>query len=46
LSVYRNVNAWDVAAVTPPRARAAAVCSLALWAGIIVAGRLIAYVNM
>jgi len=46
LGVFRNVNSWDVASVTPPRARAAAVCSLALWAGIIVAGRLIAYVNM
>lgn len=46
LGVFRNVNSWDVAGATPPRARAAAVCSLALWAGIIVAGRLIAYVNM
>jgi uncharacterized membrane protein len=46
LTVYRKVNTWDVANVTPTRARAAAVCSLALWASIIVAGRLIAYVNM
>ena len=46
LTVYRKVNSWDLASVTPGRARAAAVCSLVLWAGIIVAGRLIAYVNM
>lgn len=46
LTVYRKVNSWDVAPVTPVRARAAAVCSLGLWASIIVAGRLIAYLNM
>jgi hypothetical protein len=46
LTVYRRVNSWDCARVTPGRARAAAVCSLVLWASIIVAGRLIAYVNM
>jgi hypothetical protein len=45
LTVYRKVNSWDLASVTPGRARVAAVCSLVLWAGIIVAGRLIAYVN-
>jgi hypothetical protein len=46
LTVYRQVNSWDLASITPGRARAAAVCSLVLWASIIVAGRLIAYVNM
>jgi hypothetical protein len=46
LTVYRKVNTWDKANVTPWRARTAAVCSLALWAGIIICGRLIAYVNM
>lgn len=45
LTVYRNVSAWDKAKVTPRGARAAAVMSLILWASIIVAGRLIAYVN-
>jgi hypothetical protein len=46
LTVYRRVSTWDLANVTPFRARAAAVSSLFLWACIIVAGRLIAYVNM
>jgi hypothetical protein len=46
LGVYRKVSSWDLATVTPTRARAAAVCSLSLWASIIVAGRLIAYLNM
>jgi uncharacterized membrane protein len=43
LTIYRKVNTWDVVNVTPRRARAAAVCSLVLWTGIIVAGRMIAY---
>jgi hypothetical protein len=45
LTIYRTVNTWDVAPVTPIRARAAATCSLALWTGIIVAGRMIAYLH-
>lgn len=45
LTVYRRVDTWDLAYRTPPQARAAAVCSLVLWAGIIIFGRLIAYVN-
>ncbi|AXC11878.1 putative membrane protein [Acidisarcina polymorpha] len=45
LSVYRRVSNWDVSAVTPVRARLAAVCSLVLWSGIIVAGRMIAYLE-
>ena len=45
LSVFRRVSEWDVAAVTPFRARVAAVSSLVLWSGIIVAGRMIAYLE-
>lgn len=45
LTVYRRVDAWDVASVTPLRARAAATSSLLLWSGIIVAGRMIAYLH-
>lgn len=45
LSVYRRVADWDISAITPLRARAAAFCSLFLWAGIIVAGRMIAYLE-
>ena len=44
-SIYRRVHEWDHSAVTPLHARAAAVCSLTLWAGIIVAGRMIAYLE-
>lgn len=45
LTIYRTVNSWDVANVTPLRARTAAICSLVLWTGIIVAGRMIAYLH-
>jgi hypothetical protein len=45
LTIYRTVDTWDIAPVTPIRARAAATCSLALWTGIIVAGRMIAYLH-
>ena len=45
LTIYRSVNTWDVANVTPLRARTAATCSLVLWTGIIVAGRMIAYLH-
>jgi hypothetical protein len=45
LSVFRKVSTWDLAGSAPLRARAAAVCSLVLWAGIIVAGRMIAYLE-
>lgn len=44
-SIFRKVGDWDVAKTIPLRARAAAVCSLVLWAGIIVAGRMIAYLE-
>ena len=45
LTIYRSVNTWDVANVTPLRARAAAVSSIILWTGIIIAGRMIAYLH-
>jgi hypothetical protein len=44
-SVFRKVESWDLAKTTPLRARVAAVCSLLLWSGIIVAGRMIAYLE-
>lgn len=40
---FRSVGAWDRDARTPGRARAAAVASLGLWAGVIACGRLLAY---
>ena len=42
-TVYRHVTRWDSAAVTPAGARAAAWISLALWTGVVFAGRGIAY---
>jgi len=41
--VYRSIDRWDRAPVTPRSARLAGAASLILWACIIVAGRLIAY---
>jgi hypothetical protein len=41
--VARHVDQWDLAPVTPVAARVVAVVSLILWAGIVVAGRMIAY---
>ncbi len=41
--IYRRAHEWELAAVAPLRARIAAVISLTLWSGIIVAGRAIAY---
>lgn len=41
--VYRKVAEWDLHPVPPRNARVAAALSLALWAGIVVAGRMIAY---
>jgi hypothetical protein len=41
---FRSVGAWDRGVSPPPTARLAAVLSLLLWAGVIAAGRLIAYV--
>lgn len=42
-TIYRTVAAWDLDNVPPRRARVAGGLSLALWAGIVVAGRMIAY---
>jgi len=42
-TVYRRVGEWKDLHVPPWRARAAAIASLALWSGVIVAGRAIAY---
>jgi hypothetical protein len=41
--VYTRMAEWDLDPVPPRRARVAAGLSLALWAGIVVAGRMIAY---
>ena len=43
LTVYRSVSAWDHAPVTPLGARIAGFLSLALWFGLIAAGRAIGY---
>jgi hypothetical protein len=41
--VFPSVGAWDGDAIAPKAARRAALFSLILWGGIIVAGRMIAY---
>jgi hypothetical protein len=42
-TIYRRVHEWEVLELSPWRARAAAVASLTLWSGVIIAGRAIAY---
>jgi hypothetical protein len=42
-TIYRRVHEWELLEVSPWRARTAAIASLSLWGGIIVAGRMIAY---
>jgi hypothetical protein len=42
-TVYRRVHEWEVLHISPWRARAAAIFSLMLWSGVIIAGRAIAY---
>jgi hypothetical protein len=42
-TIFRSVHVWDDAPVVPRGARAAAIASLTLWSGIIIAGRAIAY---
>ena len=42
-TVYRRVAEWDLDPVPPRRARVAGAVSLALWALIITAGRMMAY---
>jgi hypothetical protein len=41
--IYRRVNEWTDAAVTPVAARVGAGVSLTAWTGVIFAGRLLAY---
>ncbi len=41
--IYQRVAAWDLDAAPPRAARVAGALSLALWAGIIISGRMIAY---
>jgi len=41
--IHRRIADWDLAAVPPRAARVAAVVSLAAWAGVVVAGRMMAY---
>jgi hypothetical protein len=43
LTVYRSMATWDKAEVTPLQARLTGGLSLALWIGIIAAGRTMAY---
>ena len=40
---YRSVASWDAKAVVPFGARVAGAVSIALWSGVIVFGRLVAY---
>jgi len=42
-TIYRRVNEWEASRYSPWRARTAALASLTLWGGIIIAGRAIAY---
>ena len=42
---FRSVANWDREVAAPAGAKAAAVVSLALWAGVISAGRLLAYLG-
>jgi hypothetical protein len=41
--IYTRIAEWNFDVITPKRARVAGALSLILWAGIIVAGRMIAY---
>jgi hypothetical protein len=42
-SEYHTVSLWDAGGEPPARAKLSGVLSIALWAGVVVAGRLIAY---
>jgi hypothetical protein len=42
-TIWRRVASWDRDAITPRAARFAGMASLVLWAGIVFAGRMIAY---
>jgi hypothetical protein len=41
--VFRSVAGWDLEAPAPAAAKASAILSLCLWAGVITCGRLLAY---
>jgi hypothetical protein len=41
--VFRGVADWDLARPSPWAARAAGIASMALWAGVVSCGRLLAY---
>jgi hypothetical protein len=43
LTTRRRVNQWDLASLPPRGARVAAVVSLMIWIGVIVAGRMIGF---
>jgi hypothetical protein len=43
VTVFRRINEWDSAIVPPTQARLTGWISLALWAGVIAAGRTMAY---
>jgi hypothetical protein len=42
-SAYHTVTLWDAGGKPPASAKLSGVLSIALWAGVVVAGRLIAY---
>ena len=42
-TIFRRIGEWEYDAVPPPGARLAGGASLFLWAGIVIAGRMIAY---
>ena len=43
LRTFRTVASWDRGAPAPPAAKVAAILSLLLWSGVIICGRLLAY---
>lgn len=43
LRTFRTVAAWDRGTPAPPAAKVAAILSLLLWSGVIICGRLLAY---
>ena len=43
MTTYRSVSTWDNDVVPPLKVRLAGYFSLALWAGVVVFGRLTAY---
>jgi len=42
--IYQSVGKWENDRVAPLSARAAGLCSILLWFGIVAAGRWIAYI--